>query len=85
MNTQTIIKQARKYLYNGVQVNPAVDKKYQRVLSELTFLSQHNPDALDDLREEFIGWYLVYLMKRERAQYNAVHSSKIGKYNRSKQ
>jgi len=69
MNDKMVLNKARAYLYDGVDLSSKnKEQVFASVLSRVQELAVSNPELLENLRQEFLGWYLAYCVKSGKAK-----------------
>lgn len=74
MTVEEILEYLGKVLQNGV---PKTDKTYIYVLSEVTWLAQHKPEILRDLRYRYLTRYLLLPIDKHHKLFPLVNTPKV--------
>jgi hypothetical protein len=88
MKDEMILEKTKKYLYAGIKLDTkSKEQEFAFILSRLQEMAKDEPEKLEALRQEFLGWYLAYCLKSGKAKGMGLpgyHKSKRKNYNRNR-
>jgi hypothetical protein len=88
MKDTMVLEKTKRYLYSGVNLNTShKEQEFAFILSRLQEMAKDEPEKLEALRQEFLGWYLAYCLKSGKAKGMGLpdyHKSKRKNYNRNR-